>query len=246
MALSRFDALLAQHDADHVVGALAPFVGQARRQTIERVLAARLLGIEIVLEDLFDPRNAAAVMRTAEAFGVYRLHISDPNEEFRPAKTVTKGCHRWLEMQRHRNTVACIEGLRAAGVAVWAAALEAPHTMDDIDVSGPVAVVFGNEHRGVSPDAQAACTGTFSIPMVGFSQSLNISAAAAIAIHALTGRRRAELGGLSDLTPSQTQRMRAQMLAWSVREPEALVAHYALAVPTNSPPIQSRSPDDTY
>lgn len=227
MSLTRFDDLVARYSADVVVAALAPYVGASRREAIERVLAARLGGIELMVEDIFDPRNAAAAMRTAEAFGIYRLHVADPNEEFRPAKTVTKGCHRWLTVSRHVSTVAGIEALKGAGVAVWATALGTTNTLADIDVTRPVAVLFGNEHRGVSPAAQAACTGVFSVPMYGFSQSLNIAAAAAIVLHSLTARRRAALGSMTDLTPGEAQAMRASMLAWSARQPESLVAHYA-------------------
>lgn len=235
VSLGRFDQLVNRYTAEVVVAALSPYVGQLRRDAIERVLAARLSGVSLVVEDLFDPRNVAATMRTAEAFGVYRMHVIDPKlangakGEFRPARTVTKGCHRWMLTERWASAPACIAALRDAGVEVWAAALDGAQQLADIDATRPVALLFGSEHNGVSSEARAACTGAFAIPMHGFSQSLNIGAAAAVALHSIVQRRRSAIGAMTDLTPAQTQRMRANMLAWSSRQPEALVAHHVAA-----------------
>ena len=176
------------HDATTVIEALAPVVTPERRRRIAQVVAQRTDDLVVVLDSIADPHNASAVLRSADAFGVQTVHAIVGPHGFRASQGVSKGTHRWLDIVRYESAQACAERLRATGYAIYVAAMGAPDTPETLPVEAPLAVVFGNEHRGVSTEMEALADGAFSIPMRGFVESLNVSVAAAITIESLTRR----------------------------------------------------------
>lgn len=211
------DRLIARLGPDAVIAALAPYVTAERVARIDAVLAARLASVVGVVEDVYDPFNGAAVIRTAEALGLHGLHVIETGLRFQAAKGITRGCHRWMQLERWPGAAACVDALHARGFAVYATAPGATHQIDTVDVSRPIAVVFGNEHAGLPPATVAACDGAISLPMHGFTQSFNLSVSAALALAQLASRRRAHLGGVGDLTPTQIHTLRARWIALKVR-----------------------------
>lgn len=176
--------------AAEVVAAFDAFVTDERKARIEAVLAHRTRAVIPVLERLSDPHNAAAILRSCDAFGVQEAHVIDEQARFVASSRVAKGAERWLDLVRHDSTRTCLEGLRARGYRVLVASMEGTHTPEELSSIERVALVFGNEHHGVSAEMRELADGSYRIPMRGFVESLNVSVAAAITLHAaLLGRK---------------------------------------------------------
>lgn len=155
-----------------------------RKEKIERVVAMRTRTFTLVLDRLEDAFNMAAVMRTCEGMGVQEVHvIENPEAPFIPNTKVTQGCDKWLDIHRYQDFAACRDALKARGFEIWVSAIrDGATSLFDLKFDRKLALVLGNERFGVSEDVLAGADGVFWIPMRGFSQSLNISAAASACV----------------------------------------------------------------
>jgi tRNA (guanosine-2'-O-)-methyltransferase len=210
-----------------VCAELAPLLLDERRARIDAAAASRLGGLRVVIENLHDPHNGAAVLRSAEAFGVQRVEVIESTEPFRYSSTVTQGCEKWLDIVRHKTLGAALADLRAAGLALYAAVPGAAVALDDLDFSRPAAVMVGNEHDGLTAEAMAAADVRFGIPMHGLTQSLNLSVATALIVERATTLRRQALGAPTDLSEEAILGLRARFYAASVRGAQAILARAA-------------------
>ncbi|GMU63680.1 MAG: tRNA (guanosine(18)-2'-O)-methyltransferase [Myxococcaceae bacterium] len=192
----------------------------ARKERIEQVLAHRTRTVTVVLDRLEDTFNMAAVLRTCEAMGLQEVHvIRNPDAPFRPNGTVTQGCDKWLDLHLYRDFATCVDALRARGYRVLASAIrEGATSLFELRFDQKVALVFGNERYGVSEDVLSQCDGTFWIPMRGFTQSMNISAAASACITRAVAWRIEHLGSSGDLSPEETRELREQFQLRSVKQ----------------------------
>ena len=173
-----------------------------------------------VLERLVDPRNISAVLRSAEAFGVQDVHVIDPEETFIAADSIARGGQRWLDILRHESVGDCVRVLRDTGYRVLVAGVRGGIAPEELRSMRKVAVVFGNEHAGVSQDMKSLADGTYTIPMRGFVESLNVSVANAITLQSATEGRR------GDLTAREQLALRARFMMLSVPRPKDVVAEY--------------------
>ncbi|HEX4382887.1 MAG TPA: RNA methyltransferase [Myxococcales bacterium] len=181
-----------------------------RKSRIESVVASRLGSVAVVLDRLLDAHNTAAILRTAEGLGLGGIHVV-PNEESDAVahRRVTQDAHKWLEISQHQTGAQAAAALKAQGFEVWAGHLDAKAILySELPADRPVALLFGNEHEGPQAETLAACTGTFRIPMAGFTQSFNVSVAAGIALSQQAQRRRAFLKAAGDLSPAQSAALR--------------------------------------
>jgi tRNA (guanosine-2'-O-)-methyltransferase len=174
---------------------------EERKARIESVVASRLRSVTVVLDRLLDAHNTAAILRTAEGLGLCAAHVVHHESDDGVAhRRVTQDAHKWLEIVRHPSGAEAARALRARGIEVWAGHLDPQAVLyGELPADRPVALLFGNEHEGPSGETLAACTGTFRIPMAGFTQSFNVSVAAGIALASQAQRRRAALGRAGDL-----------------------------------------------
>jgi len=209
--------IIARHGPDAVCAALAPLLTADRIARIDQVLARRLGSVVTLVEDTYDPHNAAATIRTTEAIGLGELHVIEAAHRFSVAGGITRGAHRWIELHRWRSVDAALAALRARGFRVFATLPGAPHTVDDVDVTAPIAVAFGNEHAGLSPAAIAACDGALGVPMFGFTESFNLSVTVALAMSRIAARRRAAIGSPGDLDDDRRRALRARWFALKLR-----------------------------
>ena len=172
-----------------------------RQARIESVVEARLQSVTAVLDRLLDPHNTAAILRTAEGLGLARVHlVAHEAADGIAHRRVTQDAHKWLDVEAHASGALAARRLRESGFAVWAGHLDrAARLYSELPADRPMALLFGNEHEGPSPETLAACTGTFRIPMAGFTQSFNVSVAAGIALAHLAAARRRLLGRPGDL-----------------------------------------------
>ncbi len=176
---------------------LQAFLTPERRQRIEQVLDVRTRHVTVVLENVYHPHNISAVLRSCDAFGVQDVHIIEGDDSLKVKRDIAVGADRWLTIHRHGSlgdrTAACLERLRADGYRLLVTLPDSEGSaglLAEIDLSRPVALVFGHEKTGVSEQFIAAADETVTIPMCGFTDSLNLSVAAAICLQQLTERLR--------------------------------------------------------
>lgn len=182
---------------------LLQFITEDRWQRINEVLEQRTRFLSVVLEDLYQPHNASAVLRSCDCFGIQDVHIIENENKFSPAKGVTIGSDQWISLHKHKdagggteNTRQCYRQLRDEGYRLIATT---PHeddvTIDEIPLNQKTALVFGSELTGLSDYALEEADGYARIPMVGFSESFNISVSAALCLYELSTRLRKEGSG---------------------------------------------------
>ena len=168
-----------------------------RQGRIEGVLKRRQGTLTVVLEDVHDPHNVSAVLRSCDAVGVLDVHLVYV-QEMPPKKSIGRSTSasamKWVRTHVHDSIDTCYAQLRGEGFLIVATALE-PESRDfySLDLTKPTALVFGNEMRGVSPEAIAAADGTVYIPMQGMVESLNISVSCAVTLYEAM-RQRQEAG----------------------------------------------------
>ncbi len=192
-------------------------VTEERRKKIERVISGRLKGLACVCENFAKPHNAAAILRTCEALGILNVYVIEEDVPFEPSRTVTQGADKWLDVRRYRRAERAVEALREAGYALYAALPgRGSLPLEELPCDRPLALVFGAEATGISEKLLAACDGSFHIPMWGFSQSFNVSVAAAISLYHCSRRRREYLGRPGDLSPEEREALRERYLSLSL------------------------------
>jgi tRNA (guanosine-2'-O-)-methyltransferase len=167
-----------------------------RVEKIKRVISSRQRDLIVVLEDVHDPHNAAAVLRTAEAFGVPAVYFIFEQEKYynpkRVGKSSSASANKWLEFKVFRSTEQCLYALKKLGYTIFATTVASgADSIFKCRFRGKVALLFGNEHRGLSQQALSYSDRQLTIPMRGMVQSLNLSVTAAICIYELTRQRQA-------------------------------------------------------
>jgi tRNA (guanosine-2'-O-)-methyltransferase len=213
-----------------MIEVLRPFVSHERQARIDRAIATRTRQVVVVLENLYDEHNASAVLRTAEAFGVHEVHVVEDQVRFVVNTKTSSGAYKWLDLHRHPSPRDAYQALRASGHRVWASSVKGDAVdLGAIDVSTPIALVFGNEHQGLAEQSIAAADGRFRVPMGGFVESLNVSVAAAVSLYDVLSRKR----GREDirLSEPEQQRLRAAWFALSVKAAKPLLAKAGLPFP---------------
>jgi tRNA (guanosine-2'-O-)-methyltransferase len=151
------------------------------------VLSRRLGRVRCAIESVYHRHNVSAILRTCDALGLHHVHLVEGH--FKPAHGASRGAERWLDLYRHSSAEEVIVNLRAAGCRIYVADFaEDSVAPEGIPVDGPVCIWMGAELAGVSEAARAAADGVLTIPMHGFSQSLNVSVAAALALRFVAER----------------------------------------------------------
>jgi tRNA (guanosine-2'-O-)-methyltransferase len=157
-----------------------------RKHKIETVLLNRQNNLALVMENVHDHHNISAVMRTCDAVGIQDIYILNskiPKHVYFGVKSSSSAA-KWLTVHHFDDTDKCFEQLRKKYAKIYATHLnEQAQSVFDIDFTESIALVFGNEHEGVTKEAIALSDGCFTIPQVGMIQSLNISVACAITIY---------------------------------------------------------------
>jgi tRNA (guanosine-2'-O-)-methyltransferase len=204
-------------DPEFVVAALAPLLTEERIARIEATLSRRMRCVVPVLDAVDDPHNVAAVLRSADAFGVQEVHLVEGAQPFMSSRRVTQGAERWLDLMRHASPQACAAALRARGFQIYEASMGGDVAPEQLGSVEKLAFVFGNEQSGVGQAFTALCDGRCTIPMAGFAQSLNVSVAAAIMLYGATR------GRAGDLSERDRLELRARFMLLSVPRAEQVV-----------------------
>ena len=171
------------------------YLTEKRKVLFKKVLEDRTRHFTVVLEDIFQSHNTSAVLRTCDIFGIQDIHVIENKYNQKVSKHVAKGSQKWLSINRYKsdgdNTKTCLEFLKSKGYQIIATT---PHNnsclLEDFDINKKSAFVFGVEAEGVSDYVKQNADGYLKIPMVGFTESLNISVAAAIILQKITSKLR--------------------------------------------------------
>jgi len=168
---------------------------QKRINRIKEVVNNRQSGIIVVLEDIHDPHNSSAILRTCDAMGIQNIwYIFEKEPHYNPkriGKATSSSANKWLNFNVFDSTQSCIDPLKKQGyvIAVTALTDRSVSLLDKTFDEEKIAIIVGNEHRGVSEIALQLADVILQIPMLGFVQSLNVSVATAIVLWEITKQR---------------------------------------------------------
>jgi tRNA (guanosine-2'-O-)-methyltransferase len=217
-------------DKHKLLSYLTEFITAERKQKFLHAIALRTRYLTLVLEDIYQPHNASAVLRTCDCFGIQDVHIIENRNKYEVNPDVALGSAKWLSLFRYggaaSNTKECLLSLKDKGYTIVATSPHKDdHTPDDIPLDRKLALVFGTELMGLSDDALAMADSFIRIPMFGFTESLNVSVSAAIFIHSLAHRIRSSGIDWCLTEPEKTD----VLLSWtlnSIRKPDILLRDY--------------------
>lgn len=188
---------------------LISFISDNKKALFDQIIQNRTRYLTLVLEDIYQPQNASAVLRTADCFGIQDVHIIENRNEYFINPEVALGASKWLSIHRYNeaenNTLQVIRKLKTEGYRIVATM---PHKSDislyDMDMNQKTALFFGTELNGLSTVVQEHADLFVKIPMYGFTESYNISVSAALCIQELN------------------KKMRTEDIDWKLSEPDQL------------------------
>jgi tRNA (guanosine-2'-O-)-methyltransferase len=209
-----------------LTGLLSEHLSDDRRAAIESVLDGRTENVAVVVEGMVDVGNVSAILRTADGFGIQRVHAIDSAGKYKRSKRTTRGADKWVDRYRWETTGGCYEHLRADGYRIIAADVgEQAGPISELDLTDRCAIVFGNELEGLTEAARSGADALVTVPMEGFAESFNISVAAAIALYEIHRQRVGKYGTSGDLSDETRSRIRAVWYAKTVTNPRTVVEH---------------------
>ena len=173
--------------------ALAPLVTDHKKELMKQVLSQRTRHITLLLEEIFQPHNASAALRSCDCFGIQDIHVVEAKNSYSPSKEVDMGSSKWLTLHRYKTDIDdAISTLKKKGYTVVATT---PHangfTPETLPLDKPIALAFGTELEGLTDRAIELADSYLTIPMYGFTESFNISVSVAIILNRLVERMRA-------------------------------------------------------
>ncbi|MBI4946537.1 MAG: RNA methyltransferase [Bacteroidetes bacterium] len=209
-----------------LVNYLSGFVTANRLKRFDEVLQHRTRHLTVVLEDIYQPHNAAAVLRSCDCFGIQDVHVIENKNKFEANPDVELGSLKWLTIHKYNskeeNTADSIAALKKNGYKI---VVTSPHkndcSIEELDITKKTALFFGTEMRGATPVAFEQADAFVKIPMVGFTESLNISVSAAISLFTLSSRlKKSKIDW--KLSEEEETEIRLQWLRNTIQKPELL------------------------
>lgn len=199
---------MSQESQKELLQTWSAFVSPERWALIQKVASERTRYLTVVLEEVYQGHNAAAVVRSCDGFGIQDLYVIEGRNRFDLSQsTVSKGSHKWIDVHSYKkdadNTTACLRALKAQGYRIVATALD-EHSVgiDAVPLDQKIALVMGTELEGLTPEAFAEADLLVKLPMYGFCQSYNLSVSTALCLYDIT------------------QRLRQSSVDWRLREEE--------------------------
>ncbi|HTM06113.1 MAG TPA: RNA methyltransferase [Patescibacteria group bacterium] len=180
-----------------------------KKELMQHALAQRTKYVTIVLEDVFQPFNASAIVRTAEIFGLQDVHVTELRNNFRPSVSISRGATKWLDVYQHQSTSVCIKNLKEKGYLIAASCLnEESIKLETVPIDQKIALLFGNELVGLASSTIEEADIAFHIPMFGFTKSFNVSVSVALCLQHLM------------------QKIRQSTFLWQLTEDEKILIEY--------------------
>lgn len=214
-----------------IINYLSKIITPERYDLINKNIKNRTRYMTVILEDIYQPHNASAVLRSCDCFGVQDIHIIENENEYNINPDVTKGSTKWLDLYKYNsqknNTLSTINELKSKGYRIIATS---PHANDvnleNFDVSkGKFALMFGSEGPGLSKIALENADEFMKIPMYGFTESFNISVSAAIILHHLSLKLR-ETNIDYNLTKFEEDEIILEWLKRSIKKSDLIIEDF--------------------
>lgn len=212
---------------DHaLLNYLEGFLTENRKEGFLRVLQNRTKHFTIAMEDVYQLHNTSAVMRSCEVFGIQELNVIEQKFGKRIDSEIAMGAQKWVDVFRYNSVQSCLDTMREKGYQIIATT---PHDdscfLHEFDITKPSALFFGTERDGLSAEVLQQADGFLKIPMVGYTESLNISVSAAIIIQDITNRlRQSKLNW--QLTPDEVLNKRLDWTRKSIKDIEFIERKY--------------------
>lgn len=208
---------------------LQSFLSGEREDRLREVLANRSKILHVVLEDIANPQNAMAIVRSMDCFGVQNVHVIENEWDFEQYETGDKGAGKWIDFHQYNeeknNTKPTTELLKAQGFKVVATTPHTEKQLSQIEFDQPIAIVFGNETFGISEEMKQEADELVKLPMYGFSESFNISVSVALSLYELTQKMRS--GHLDwRYSNEEQEEIYERWLAVAVNHSDALIKRY--------------------
>ncbi len=210
---------------------LADYVSAHKKELIEEILAKRTRYLTLVMEDIYKPHNASAVIRTAECLGVQDIHVVEVTNEYQPNPYVLRGALKWMTIKQYskeleNSTEKCFRELRANGYQIVATDVSSQSIpIQDLEINKKTALVMGTEYTGISNYARENADQLVTIPMCGFTESLNVSVSAAICMnHLLADIRKRGIGW--QLSEEDKETLRFEWYRSIPTHAESLINHF--------------------
>jgi tRNA (guanosine-2'-O-)-methyltransferase len=207
---------------------LSEFVTPERLSLFNKILSSRTNYLTVVLEDLYQTQNISAIIRSADCFGIQNVHIIENKNTFQVNPDVVRGASNWVTLNRYNesgmNTTAALQKLRSEGYRIVVAT---PHD-HDVDLEnfdlgkGKAAIVMGCERPGLTEWAMKEADEYMKIPMVGFTESLNVSVSAAVIMHHLTHQLRHHSSVQWQLSEDEREKILLDWLRMSIKRVDLL------------------------
>jgi tRNA (guanosine-2'-O-)-methyltransferase len=186
-----------------------------RIKKIRSVIEARQSSITVVLENIHDPHNVSAILRTCDSAGIPKVSLLYNIEPFpKIGKKSSASAFKWVEREKYKSVDECYNRLRKEGFKIYSSQVsDDSKDIYNLDFTGSTAIVFGNENRGISEEAAKFADERFVIPMYGMVQSLNVSVSAAITIYEVVRQRR--LKGMYEHSDLSDEQIEKEINKWS-------------------------------
>jgi tRNA (guanosine-2'-O-)-methyltransferase len=175
-----------------ILEAFYEIITENKREMFDRIAADRTKHITVVLENVFQEHNASAVLRSCDCFGIQELHVIEKDNQYKVQRDIALGAGRWVDMYNFDKgsevTTDCLTKLKSKGYKIIATSPHTEKTINDIDLTQPMAFVFGTERRGISDEVIELSDELVKIPMYGFTESFNISVSVALVLNTIRMR----------------------------------------------------------
>lgn len=205
---------------------LESYLTEHRKQRFQKVLAQRTKHFTVATEDVYQLHNTSAVIRSCDVFGIQEVNVIEEVNSKRIDREIAMGAQKWVDLNRYHSTKSCIEDLKSKGYQIVATS---PHAEDcdliDFDISQKSCFFFGRETEGLSQHVLNEADCFLKIPMVGFTESLNISVSAAIILQHVTSKlRKSEIDW--KLTEKEWIEKRFDWIKKTIKNYDSIVERY--------------------
>jgi tRNA (guanosine-2'-O-)-methyltransferase len=222
-------------DTNQIIDYFQSFLSEHKKSLFDEIIRDRTRHVTVVLEDLFHPHNTSAILRNCDCFGIQDIHVIENNHRFVNSRDISKGSNKWLDIYRYneneQNTLSCLDTLKKNGYLIAAMSPnENDVLIDDLPVDQKIAMVFGAEKFGLSDKTKQAADVFVKIPMLGFTESFNVSVSAALSLSHISQKiRNQEVSW--QLTPEEIQRIKLTWTLRTIQSARSIVKRYLLENP---------------
>lgn len=198
-------------------------ITESKQEMYDRIAADRTKYVTVVMENIHKEHNASAVLRTCDCFGIQELHAIEKNNTYEIQRDIALGAGNWVDLftysEGENPTTNCLNKLKSEGYKIVATSPHTENDINDLDLSQPIALVFGTEKKGVSSKVEEMADELVKIPMYGFTESFNISVSAAIALNII--RRKLTLSNIDwKLSYEEQVKLKIQWCTKIIRDGE--------------------------